>query len=474
MPGVSVIRTGGHSGGHQAIIVRGPAGTVGFIGDLFMRPWGANPRWISAFDDYPLTSVAVKAELFRQAADEALDGGPVARAAATRGSPGRRSRPLPVRGAGLGRRGDPRGAASACRDARVTGGRGRGRDDGRQQLLRVGGRQRTVVDGPDDALGIDEVVGRQAEAAPGMEHVGRAVEGDGVRQVVGLGVVGGPRRVTLPGRSPRPAPSPSSWWARIDIAQHGRLDLAGRTPARPEVDPHRSTAERGQADRVAIEVVERDRLAVVGTALSSGRAGPTASPSVRSPMTIERRARLGRGGRCRSGRDGCGQEREQQRRARQRRDERHDVGERERPDEPSRPACRGASAAGARSAGGSGCSVVTRCRRHTCGQNATKAFENTASQSNRMAKPITTTSAPPMTSMVWPCRSSGRVIGGRPVGRDREQQERDAQAQRVGDEQRGRLVSEPRPRPWSGWRPGSARCRASSRPRRRRPAPAHR
>ena len=71
MPGVSVMRTGGHSGGHQAIIVRGPVGTVGFIGDLFMRPWGANPRWISAFDDYPLTSVAVKAELFRQAAQEA-------------------------------------------------------------------------------------------------------------------------------------------------------------------------------------------------------------------------------------------------------------------------------------------------------------------------------------------------------------------------------------------------------------------
>ncbi len=70
MPGVSVLRTSGHSGGHQAIIVRGPNGTVGFIGDLFMRPWGANPRWISAFDDYPLTSVQVKAELFRQAADE--------------------------------------------------------------------------------------------------------------------------------------------------------------------------------------------------------------------------------------------------------------------------------------------------------------------------------------------------------------------------------------------------------------------
>jgi glyoxylase-like metal-dependent hydrolase (beta-lactamase superfamily II) len=70
LPGVSVIRTNGHSGGHQAIVVRGPNGTVGFIGDLFMRPWAANPRWVSAFDDYPLTSVEVKAKLFAQAADE--------------------------------------------------------------------------------------------------------------------------------------------------------------------------------------------------------------------------------------------------------------------------------------------------------------------------------------------------------------------------------------------------------------------
>jgi glyoxylase-like metal-dependent hydrolase (beta-lactamase superfamily II) len=70
LPGVSVIRTGGHSGGHQAIVVRGPSRTVGFIGDLLMRGWSANPRWLPSFDDFPLTSVEVKASLFRQAADE--------------------------------------------------------------------------------------------------------------------------------------------------------------------------------------------------------------------------------------------------------------------------------------------------------------------------------------------------------------------------------------------------------------------
>jgi glyoxylase-like metal-dependent hydrolase (beta-lactamase superfamily II) len=70
LPGVSVVRTGGHSGGHQAIVVRGQNETVGFFGDLCMRPWSAHPRWVPSFDDFPLTSVEVKASLFKQAAEE--------------------------------------------------------------------------------------------------------------------------------------------------------------------------------------------------------------------------------------------------------------------------------------------------------------------------------------------------------------------------------------------------------------------
>jgi glyoxylase-like metal-dependent hydrolase (beta-lactamase superfamily II) len=72
LPGVTVVPTGGHSNGHQAIIVRGTGGgrPLAFFGDLFMRPWAANPRWVTAFDDFPLDSVARKAELFAQAADE--------------------------------------------------------------------------------------------------------------------------------------------------------------------------------------------------------------------------------------------------------------------------------------------------------------------------------------------------------------------------------------------------------------------
>ena len=33
-----------------------------------MRPWSANPRWVTAFDDFPLDSVDRKAELFAEAA----------------------------------------------------------------------------------------------------------------------------------------------------------------------------------------------------------------------------------------------------------------------------------------------------------------------------------------------------------------------------------------------------------------------
>jgi glyoxylase-like metal-dependent hydrolase (beta-lactamase superfamily II) len=70
LPGVSVIPTGGHSAGHQGVIVRGRNRTVAFFGDLAMRPWSANPKWITAFDDFPLDSVQVKAQLFARAADE--------------------------------------------------------------------------------------------------------------------------------------------------------------------------------------------------------------------------------------------------------------------------------------------------------------------------------------------------------------------------------------------------------------------
>jgi glyoxylase-like metal-dependent hydrolase (beta-lactamase superfamily II) len=70
VPGVTVVPTGGHTAGHQAILVRGTRRTVAFFGDIAMRPWSANPRWVPAFDDFPLDSVARKATIFARAAEE--------------------------------------------------------------------------------------------------------------------------------------------------------------------------------------------------------------------------------------------------------------------------------------------------------------------------------------------------------------------------------------------------------------------
>src|SRR5262249_49397352 len=85
MPGVTVVPTGGQSKGPQAIIVPRAGGraavsgvtlrgarskTLAFLGDLGMRPWSANPRWVTAFDDFPLDSVAAKTVLFERAAAE--------------------------------------------------------------------------------------------------------------------------------------------------------------------------------------------------------------------------------------------------------------------------------------------------------------------------------------------------------------------------------------------------------------------
>ena len=52
-------------GGHRPGTGDG-ARTLAFFGDLMMRPWAANPRWVTAFDDFPLDSVTRKASCSRR------------------------------------------------------------------------------------------------------------------------------------------------------------------------------------------------------------------------------------------------------------------------------------------------------------------------------------------------------------------------------------------------------------------------
>ena len=106
LPGVSVVMTGGHSKGHQAIVVRGTdrRETLAFFGDLGMRPWSANPRWVTSFDDFPLDSVEVKGELFARAVDGGLAHRAEPRAADADRPADARSGPLPLRPGLIARR----------------------------------------------------------------------------------------------------------------------------------------------------------------------------------------------------------------------------------------------------------------------------------------------------------------------------------------------------------------------------------
>jgi glyoxylase-like metal-dependent hydrolase (beta-lactamase superfamily II) len=77
--GVSVLRTGGHTRGSQAVLLgarnggaraEDPQDRAIFWGDLIQTRWQIPIRWTSAYDDYPIAAVEVRNELVRRAAAE--------------------------------------------------------------------------------------------------------------------------------------------------------------------------------------------------------------------------------------------------------------------------------------------------------------------------------------------------------------------------------------------------------------------
>ena len=70
MPGVCLVRTGGHTRGHQAIWLKSGGETALHLGDLLPMPVYHNPLWITAYDNFPLDSIAAKEQLLAQALRE--------------------------------------------------------------------------------------------------------------------------------------------------------------------------------------------------------------------------------------------------------------------------------------------------------------------------------------------------------------------------------------------------------------------
>jgi glyoxylase-like metal-dependent hydrolase (beta-lactamase superfamily II) len=72
--GVTVVRTGGHTRGSQAVILGREDGSGDrgvFFGDLIPTRWQLPVRWTSAYDDYPIEAVEIRRELVTRAAEEA-------------------------------------------------------------------------------------------------------------------------------------------------------------------------------------------------------------------------------------------------------------------------------------------------------------------------------------------------------------------------------------------------------------------
>ncbi|MBU1405009.1 MAG: MBL fold metallo-hydrolase [Proteobacteria bacterium] len=67
MPGVRVERTGGHTRGHQAVWLESGGQIALHLGDLLPMPCNSNPLWITAYDNFPLDSVAAKERFLAQA-----------------------------------------------------------------------------------------------------------------------------------------------------------------------------------------------------------------------------------------------------------------------------------------------------------------------------------------------------------------------------------------------------------------------
>ncbi|HEY9900404.1 MAG TPA: MBL fold metallo-hydrolase [Pantanalinema sp.] len=70
VPGVRVIPTGGHTKGHQAILIQSEGQTALHLGDLLPTHAHLNPLWVMAYDDYPMDSIAAKAHWIERAKAE--------------------------------------------------------------------------------------------------------------------------------------------------------------------------------------------------------------------------------------------------------------------------------------------------------------------------------------------------------------------------------------------------------------------
>ncbi|MEK6744885.1 MAG: MBL fold metallo-hydrolase [Nitrospirota bacterium] len=72
VPGISVVHTGGHNGGHQIVTIESKGEKALHLGDLLPTHAHANPLWIMAYDNFPMDSIALKEQWIKQGVSEGV------------------------------------------------------------------------------------------------------------------------------------------------------------------------------------------------------------------------------------------------------------------------------------------------------------------------------------------------------------------------------------------------------------------
>ena len=72
VPGISVVHTGGHNGGHQIVAMESQGEKALHLGDLLPTHAHANPLWVMAYDNFPLETIAAKEQWIKRGAAEGV------------------------------------------------------------------------------------------------------------------------------------------------------------------------------------------------------------------------------------------------------------------------------------------------------------------------------------------------------------------------------------------------------------------
>ena len=68
--GIKVIRTGGHTRGHQVVSIESHGETALHLGDLLPTHAHYNPLWVTAYDNFPLDTIRMKKEWEQQGTEQ--------------------------------------------------------------------------------------------------------------------------------------------------------------------------------------------------------------------------------------------------------------------------------------------------------------------------------------------------------------------------------------------------------------------